>query len=53
MELVGNGLDATLSFSNPFHFYGALKKAAKPDAAIFRVTITLNEDVRTNQIRCL
>lgn len=52
VKLVRIGLDATLSFGNPFHFYGELRKAAKPDTAIFRATITLNDNVRTNQIRC-
>lgn len=52
MKLVRSDLDATLSFSNPFHFYKELRQAVKTAMGTFSVTVT-SDNVRTKQIRCL
>lgn len=52
VTLVRKGLELSLSFSNPFHFYRELKEAAKMDSATFSVILS-SDVVRTHLIMTL
>lgn len=43
VELVRKDAEATLRFSNPFHYYRELKQAVKTDTATFSITINLED----------